>query len=230
MKYAVITGASRGIGLAAAKKFVSEGYQVIGLSRTPCPLPNVQSVHVDFSHPIPNTFAETLAAELSQPAQSLVVIHNAGISAHDQTQAITPEQFQQILQINLFSVCELNQIIIPLMPHHQGSGIIYIGSTLSFMGAPSSFSYTVSKHGILGMMRASAQDLKPLGIHAACVCPSFTDTDMLKYLFPGDQLQKVAGNFGALISPDAIAKAIFFAATTPECNGLLLPVDKGAYG
>jgi 3-oxoacyl-[acyl-carrier protein] reductase len=61
-----------------------------------------------------------------------------------------------------------------------GSSVLYVGSTLSEKAVPGSFSYVVSKHAQLGMMRATCQDLMGTGIHTAMVCPGFTDTEMLR--------------------------------------------------
>ena len=58
--------------------------------------------------------------------------------------------------------------------------IIYIGSTLSEKGVANSCSYVTSKHAVVGLMRSTTQDLVGKGIHTACICPGFTDTEMLK--------------------------------------------------
>src|SRR3989339_545404 len=138
MKYAIITGASRGIGLATAKRFLQEGYQVINLARTPCPLPEVKNIKIDLSVSlVPDTqtrLQHSLTDLLVKPIDTIALIHNAGMVHKDRA--------------------------------HQGSSIIYLGSTLSYKGVSDYFSYIVSKHGVLGMMRASAQDLKPFGIHS----------------------------------------------------------------
>jgi NAD(P)-dependent dehydrogenase (short-subunit alcohol dehydrogenase family) len=229
MKYAIITGASRGIGLATAEKFLHEGYRVINISRSVCPLASVISLPADFSMPVDTaTLTSGLEAAIGSDVSSITLIHNAAVSMRDTVSTVTQEGFESVMRTNVEAPRVLNRLVLPMMPCHAGSSILYVGSTLSYVGAQSSFSYTVSKHAILGMMRASAKDLAPQGIHSACICPSFTDTEMLSALFPGQQMNDLVSSFGALITPAAIAKALFFAASMPECNGVLLPVDKGA--
>lgn len=229
MKYAIITGASRGIGLATAEKFLQEGYRVINISRSACPISGVVSIPADFSMPLDiEKLTSGLQAAIGQDVSSMTLIHNAGVSLRDSVNTVTQETFERVMRTNVEVPRILNRLVLPMMPCHAGSSILYVGSTLSYVGAPESFSYTISKHAILGMMRASAKDLAPQGIHSACICPSFTDTEMLGALFPGQQMTDLVSSFGALITPAAIAKALFFAASMPECNGLLLPVDKGA--
>ncbi len=68
-----------------------------------------------------------------------------------------------------------------------GSSIIYIGSTLSEHAVKNAASYTISKHATVGMMRASCQDLADTGIHTACICPGFTNTQMIRNHLDNDE-------------------------------------------
>ena len=91
---------------------------------------------------------------------------------------------ERILSVNVLAMNTLNRHLLPAMG--PGSGILYVGSTLSEKAVAGAFSYVISKHAQLGMMRASCQDLAGTGIHTAMICPGFTDTEMLKQHLGGD--------------------------------------------
>jgi len=112
----------------------------------------------------------------------------------------------------------------------QGSAIIYIGSTLSTRGAAGSFSYVAAKHAVVGMMRATCQDLFGKGIHSVCVCPGATDTEMLRSLFDPGSLAKMGemSSVQRLIEPEEIAAVIYQAAGTPVLNGALVEANYGS--
>ena len=113
----------------------------------------------------------------------------------------------------------------------RSSSLIYVGSTLSEKAVSGSFSYVVSKHAQLGMMRASCQDLMGSGIHTALVCPGFTDTEMLRTHLgtdPGVE-RMIAGmnSYNRLIDPGEIAELIRWAHHNPVINGAVLHANLG---
>lgn len=115
------------------------------------------------------------------------------------------------------------------MPH--GSSLIYIGSTLSEKAVANSFSYVTSKHALVGMMRASCQDLKGKQIHTCCICPGFTDTEMLRTHVGDDSavLEFIASlnTFNRMIEPKEIAEFIIWAHHNPVINGSVLHANLG---
>ena len=114
---------------------------------------------------------------------------------------------------------------------NAGSSIVYVGSTLSEKAVPNSYSYVVTKHAMIGMMRATCQDLAGAGIHTACVCPGFTNTEMLRAHVGDSQdvLNSIAAGstFGRLIEPEEIARTICFAADNPVINGAIIHANLG---
>ena len=109
--------------------------------------------------------------------------------------------------------------------------MLYVGSTLSEKAVKGSFSYIVSKHAQLGMMRATCQDLMGRGIHTAMICPGFTDTSMLRAHIGHDcevlsNLAKM-NSFGRLVTPKEIADLIFWAHENPVINGSVMHANLG---
>lgn len=229
MKQVIISGASAGIGAATAARFLEAGWAVTNLSRRPCPVAGVNSIACDFADPeaVVRVAAE-LAAKLEN-ADPLLLIHNASLLRNDRSGECDDASFREVLQINVAAPNALNTALLPLMK--PGSAVIYVGSTLGEKAVPNSASYVTTKHATIGMMRATCQDLAGRGIHTACVCPGFTDTEMLRSHIGTDPATEQAvaamSAFGRLIEPDEIAETIVWAATHPVINGAVLHANLG---
>ncbi len=227
MKLLLITGASSGIGLACAEAFLADDYRVINLSRRPCPNARVRSIACDLADP---GFGQRLEAQIVpdlQAAEQISVVHNASLLANDKVGDTDSGDLRRIFEINLIAPNTLNNLCIAHM--QTGSSIIYIGSTLSEKAVPNSFSYVTSKHATVGMMRSTCQDLAGGTVHTVCVCPGFTDTQMLREHVPADAMDFVAGMsaFKRLIEPAEIAATVLFAATNPVLNGAVIHANLG---
>ena len=227
MKLAVVTGASAGIGLATAKRFLEQGYTVANLSRRPCPLPDVLDLRCDLAAP---DFLASLAPNLTphlDAATTTVLVHNASRLVNDTATDTPSDDLRGVLEVNVVGVNTLNRLAIPRMA--AGSCILFVGSTLAEKAVPGSFSYVVSKHAQVGMMRAVCQDLAGTGIHTACICPGFTDTEMLRAHVPADAMDGVRGMsaFNRLIDPGEIADTVYFASTMPVINGSVIHANLG---
>jgi 3-oxoacyl-[acyl-carrier protein] reductase len=227
MRYLLITGGSAGIGAHTARHFLQAGYGVINLSRRPCPVEGVMHLPCDLADP---NFIGGIALELGPrlaTADSLTLVHNAARMASDSAADTDSQQLRDVLEVNLVAPNSLNRHCIPHMK--PGSSIIYVGSTLSEKAVPNSYSYVVTKHAVVGMMRTTCQDLAGRGVHTACICPGFTDTEMLREHVPPDAMDSVRAMsaFNRLIEPAEIASAIYWAATNPVINGAVIHANLG---
>ena len=227
MKCMLITGASAGIGLHTAQRFIGEGFTVINLSRRRCPIDAVNHINCDLSAP---GFLENISNQLTpmlQECEQLVLIHNAARMANDSAVETPSQSLREVLEVNVVAPNTLNYFAIPYMK--AGSSIIYVGSTLGEKAVPGSYSYVVSKHATIGMMRAACQDLAGRDIHTACICPGFTDTEMLRHHIPDEAMESVRAMsaYNRLIDPDEIAEALFWAASNPVINGAVLHANLG---
>ncbi len=233
-KLLVITGASRGIGKATAAKFVAEGYDVINVSRSPLELAGSKNVSIknlaidltDFDWP--RKHGEPLRG-LIENAREIVLVHNAALHYSDSLDSVNDHEFRQSLQVNVVAPSQLNQLVMPLMK--GGSSVLYVGSTLSEKAVPGACSYVTSKHAVVGLMRATCQDTAGKGIHTACVCPGFTDTEMLRGHIGDDQavVADITRNvaFGRLIETEEIATTLYFCAKNAVINGTVLHANLG---
>ena len=227
MNLAVVTGASAGIGLATAQAFLAAGYRLATLSRRPCPLEDATHIRCDLASPPAVAAAAAELAPLLKAAERTVLIHNAADLRRDAAKDTAGAQLRQVLEVNVLAVNELNRMALARMG--PGSAILFVGSTLAEKAVPNSYSYVVSKHAQVGMMRACCQDLAGTGIHTACICPGFTDTEMLRDHVPAEALAAVRGMsaFGRLIEPTEIAATLLWAATAPVVNGSVIHANLG---
>lgn len=226
MKLAVVTGASAGIGLATARLFLDAGHAVVNLSRRDCPLAAVTHIRCDLSSDFAPQLADRLTPLLAG-AETVTLVHNASRLLNDAATDTSSDTLRSVLDVNVVAINTLNQLAFPHMG--PGSSVLFVGSTLSEKAVPGSFSYVISKHAQIGMMRACCQDLAGTGIHTACICPGFTDTEMLREHVPADAMDVVRGMsaFNRLIEPDEIAAALLWAATSPVINGSVIHANLG---
>ena len=227
MPHLVITGASAGIGAATAELFQNNGFDIVNLSRKPCPVTGVTNIRCDLSE---LDFIQAIQDELYNAlgdSTQITLIHNAALLINDNIASTDSEQLRRVLEINVVAASSLNQILIPRMG--TGSSVLYVGSTLGEKAVPNSFTYTTSKHAVIGMMRATCQDLAGSGVHTVCINPGFTNTEMLREHVPADVMPQIAAMsaFERLIEPEEIAAALLFAAQNPVLNGAAINANLG---
>ncbi len=229
MKTLVITGGSRGIGLATAREFAAAGWSVVSVARRACAVAGAHHVAADLSDPgwAERHGEEVLAAVAG--SDTIALVHNAGLLTRDSVASVTQATLREVLQVNLLACVQLDQLLLPRMG--PGSAIVYVGSTLGEKAVAGSCAYVVSKHALVGLARATAQDLAGRRIHSVCVCPGFTDTEMLRDHVGGEPavLASIAAGstFGRLVEPQEIARVILFCATNPAVNGAVIHANLG---
>ncbi|MEZ5567823.1 MAG: SDR family oxidoreductase [Halioglobus sp.] len=229
MNTAIITGASVGIGSATASAFLAEGFRVFNLARRECPVAGVANLHCDLASPESiAAVCDALAEPLTQSA-SVALVHNASQMRKDSVADCDSQSLRDVLETNVVGLNSLNQRLLPALP--PGSSVLYIGSTLSEKAVAGSFSYIVSKHAQLGMMRATCQDLMGRSVHTALICPGFTDTEMLRTHIGQDPEAEAAiagmNSFARLINPAEIAELIRWSHHNPVINGAVLHANLG---
>ena len=225
----IITGASSGIGAATALLFKQSGWNVIGLSRRPCPVEGAEWHPVDFlTAGWESKIGPWLKGKLPANGQ-ICLIHNAAMMHKDSAVNMNITALRETLELNVVTPCALNKMLTPMMT--DGSSIVYVGSTLSEKAVANTASYVTSKHAVAGLMRATTQDLIGTGIHSAAICPGFTATEML-LTHVGDNPEvrsflEGMSAFNRLIDPAEIAKTLFFVAKNPVLNGALIHANLG---
>jgi len=247
-RVALITGAARGIGLAAARAFLAEGARVTlcdideeplqaavaDLLRAGLP---VQGVTVDVSER--DSIASAVAATIAAWGQLDVLVSNAAITDDTPLEALTPEQWHRVLAVDLDSVLYGAQASVPHLTRSVNGSIINIASIQGLRGQPDAMAYATAKGAVVNLTRCMAVDLGPLGIRANAVAPGFIDTRMAlmhgsMHEHQTDWFHDIFIKYGRLPlrrpgKPDDVAGPILFLASDDSryVTGQVLVVDGG---
>ena len=223
MKYALVTGGSRGIGRAIAVKMAQEGYQVI-VNYTS------NQAEAEKTLQLMNGQGESLRFDVSdnqQVRQALtdwqqrhpedyieVVVNNAGIR-RDNVMALMPEDdWHRVLDITLSGFYNVTQPLLPAMQMHKFGRIVNMASVSGLKGLPGQTNYSAAKGGIIAATKALAQEVARKGVTVNAVAPGFIKTDMtegldeaaLKKTIPANRFgtpEEVADLVAFLVSPNA---------------------------
>ena len=235
MKTVLITGGTRGIGLACTERFFSEGWNVAVLYKNSDNAAkgltsrfNAMCIKCDVS----NSECVKKAVELvvNKFGSVDVLVNNAGISYSGLIQDMTNESWSAVLDTNLSSAFYLSREIIPIMLRNNGGCIINITSMWGVTGASCEVAYSASKAGLIGFTKALAKELAPSNIRVNAVAPGAIMTDMMRE-YTADDLAVIAEEtpLGRLGSTKNIADAVYF--LSEECaefiTGEVLNVNGG---
>lgn len=190
-KVILISGASRGIGKQTAIDLSKCGYTVIaGYNQSEQSAKELQKEHnIDIFKADISKEAEINKLTdyvLNKYKKIDVLINNAGISQTKLFTDITLEDWNKMINTNLYSCFKLTQNCIPNMTHNKSGCIINISSMWGQVGASCESLYSITKAGIDAMTKSLAKELGPSGIRVNSVAPGFIDTDMNKCYSPKD--------------------------------------------
>ena len=242
MKYALVTGASRGIGRAVALRLASEGWPVV--------------INYLSNHEAAQTVAEEIAAnggtaellpfdtsapkaieaaldkwEENHPDDYVaVLVNNAGIRRDIVMFMMSDEEWHQVLDTTLNGYFYVTRRLLKhMMPRKRGGRIINMASLSGVKGLPGQANYSAAKAALIGATKALAQEVAPRSITVNAVAPGFIETDMTKDLAQ-DELKKLipTGRFG---KPEEVAALVSFLASDMAAyiTGEVININGGLY-
>ena len=269
-KVALITGAARGIGRASAVRLAEEGANIVAVDLAPKITERIDTV--PYALGTPDDLEETAELVRAAGARAVtatadvrsqaeldeavkrglaefaaidVLVANAGIWSRGTLWEITEEEWDKQIDINLSGVWRSVKAVAPHMVERRTGSIILISSINGLEPGPGYAHYTAAKHGVIGLMRASALELGPHDVRCNAICPGVIDTPQNSWqgaldLIAGHQggtmeeRAAIGKTFGALASDglipaSAIADAAAWLASEGArwVTGVALPVEAG---
>lgn len=186
-KNALITGAGKGIGKAIALALAEEGTNVILLARTTTDLEQTAAQAQAFG--VKTLMLTADIADINSVNQAVekaiaefktidILINNAGVGKFGKFLDLTPEEFENIIKVNLFGIYYATRAVLPGMIEQQSGDIINISSTAGLRGAALTSAYSASKFAVLGLTESLMQEVRKHNIRVTALTPSTVATDM----------------------------------------------------
>ena len=246
-RVAIITGAARGIGLAAVKRLAEDGADIVAFDLPGSPLADAVNIAesagqcaVAYEGDVSKVDAwqGVIDAANTEFGRIDILFNNAGISGALAGPLDYPDDaFDRIMAINVRGVF-LGMKYVGNAMKENGGNIVNTSSISGFGGSGKIIGYNASKHAVNGMTKTAAIHFAPFGIRVNAVCPSPTDTEMVDHLAetasPDDpakfKKEFVSGNpLGRICQPEEVAAVVSFLVSEDASyvNGALVPVDGG---
>ena len=235
-KVTFITGSTRGIGLAIAKAFAQAGANIVLNGRSAISAELIAEIEafgvkcIGVSGDI-SDFEE--AGRMIQETQEklgpiTILINNAGITNDKLMLRMKPEEFDQVLKINLVGTFNMTQQVLKKMLKQREGAIINLSSVSGLIGNVGQANYAASKAGVVGFTKSVAREVAPRGITCNAIAPGFIQTNMTDVL--SDKVkEQVTQNiplqrFGQV---EDVAQTAIFLAKNPYITGQVINVDGG---
>jgi 3-oxoacyl-[acyl-carrier protein] reductase len=223
----LVTGGSRGIGLACARAFAAQGDRVAITYRTK-PVDDLFSVQCDVGDAGEVDAAFAAVEERWGPVEVLVA--NAGVTKDTLLLRMSEDDFTDVLDTNLVGAYRVAKRAVGPMVRARSGRIVLMASVAAMSGSPGQVNYAASKAGLIGLARSLAREVASRSITVNVVAPGPVDTDMTAVLSEARRAEMVAVSpLGRFATPEEVAAAVVFLASPAAAaiTGAVLPVDGG---
>ncbi len=237
-KVAIVTGGAQGIGKATVIKFIDEGASVViwdvvdnkGNQLADELSSKGKAVYMKVNVAKFDEVENAVKSIIAQFGRIDVLVNNAGILRDATLAKMTPEQWQQVIDVNLTGVFNCTKCVAPFMIEKQYGRIINATSVVGIYGNFGQTNYVATKSGVIGMTKVWARELGRKGINVNAIAPGFIATEMVASM-PEKiiTMMKEKTPVGRLGTPEDIANGYLFLASEEASfiNGTLLSIDGG---
>lgn len=241
-KVAIVTGGTRGIGLAIVRTYLQNGAKVAlfgsraeTVDKALAELKGENAAWEVIGMAPDLTDYAAVKAAVDDVAHRFgkvdILVNNAGISAREPLEAYEPESFKRIMDLNVTALFNGCKAVEPIMKEQGGGCIINTSSMVSLYGQPSGVGYPTSKFAVNGMTKSLARELGRLGIRVNAVAPGVTRTDMVAAL-PPEMVARISAPIplGRIGEPEEVANVFLFLASdlASYVTGAVISVDGAA--
>jgi len=244
MRNVLVTGGSRGLGLAIASRLASSGYRVIAIARSETAELRAEIERIAGENGSAGgelrfrafDLADIRAiggvvGELRQEIGPLYgLVNNAGLGTAGLLSMMRDTDIEALVRLNTLSPLLLSKYVVRTMMAERAGRIVNISSIVASSGYKALSAYSATKASLEGFTRSLAREVGPLGITVNAVAPGFVDTAMTHTLSDGEREQiKRRSPLGRMVEPGDVASAVeyFLGATARNITGVTLTVDAG---
>ena len=213
MPFALITGASRGIGKAIARDLAARGYDLLLVARSEDLLKETASEIAAGSRVDCRWLALDLSGDQAaagvyeyckqQALPVSILVNNAGYGLSGPFEKYTAETHAEMLHLNIVTLVSLTRLFLPELKKQPAAYVLNIGSSAAYQAVPFLSAYAASKSFVLNFSRGLRGELKGTNVSVTCVCPGPTDTNFVNRANIGEKGQKAAARFN--MSPESVA-------------------------
>lgn len=237
-KVAIVTGGAQGIGKATVVKFIDEGASVViwdvddnkGTQLANELSSKGKAVYMKVNVAKFEEVEKAVQSVISEFGKIDILVNNAGILRDATLAKMTPEQWQQVIDVNLTGVFNCTKCVAPFMIEKQYGRIINATSVVGIYGNFGQTNYVATKSGVIGMTKVWARELGRKGINVNAIAPGFIATEMVASM-PEKiiNMMKEKTPLGRLGTPEDIANGYLFLASDEASfiNGTVLSIDGG---
>lgn len=241
-KVAIVTGGTRGIGIAIVRKYLDNGATVVLCGSRKETVDKAvetlkgENAEYNVEGIWPNLSSIEEVKEAFENVKKTygkidILVNNAGISARDSIYDYKAEDFSKIMDLNVNAVFNCSQVVALIMKKQQGGVILNTSSMVSIYGQPSGCGYPTSKFAVNGLTKSLAREVGKDNIRVNAVAPGVTNTDMVKNL-PDEIIKPLISTIplGRVGEPEDIANAFLYLASdmASYVTGVVLSVDGAA--
>lgn len=236
-KIALITGASRGIGLSCALKLAKAGCDIIindicDAEKAQPAIDKIKETGANayfYQFDVSNGEAVQAAVDkiIADHGKIDILINNAGITKDGLFIRMDAAQWEQVIKINLSSAYYVTHAVIKYMMKARQGSIVSMSSVVGVYGNPGQANYSASKAGLIGLTKSLAKEFGSRNIRVNAVAPGFIATDMTKDLANADEYMKMI-SLRRMGTPEDVADVVkFLALDTTYVTGQVIEVDGG---